>query len=98
MTNKYAQLASLYRVLANPSRLEILQVLSEGEVCVRQIEERTHYRQAYISQQLSILRDEKLVKKRRVGKKVYYSRSDLHLDGQEPLDQGKGKKSTPTYH
>lgn len=77
MTSKYAQLANLYRVLANPSRLEILQVLSEGEACVRQIEEQTHYRQAYISQQLSILRDEKLVKTRRDGKNVYYSREKL---------------------
>lgn len=73
MTSKYAQLANLYRVLSNPSRLEILQVLSEGEACVRQIEEQTHYRQAYISQQLSILRDEKLVHARKVGKRVYYS-------------------------
>jgi ArsR family transcriptional regulator len=77
MTSKYAQLANLYRVLANPSRLEILQVLSEGEACVRQIEEQTHYRQAYISQQLSILRDEKLVKTRRDGKNVYYSHEKL---------------------
>lgn len=73
MTNKYVQLANLCRVLANPSRLEILQVLSKGEVCVRQIEELTHYRQAYISQQLSILRDEKLVRTRKAGKHVYYS-------------------------
>lgn len=77
MISKYASLAHLYRVLANPSRLEILQVLSEGEVCVRQIEEQTHYRQAYISQQLSILREEKLVQTRKVGKKVYYSSQPL---------------------
>lgn len=73
MPSKYISLAHLYRVLANPSRLEILHVLSEGEVCVSQIEELTHFRQAYISQQLSILRNEKLVKARRVGKKVFYS-------------------------
>lgn len=73
MTSKYAQLANLYRVLANPSRLEILQVLSKGEVCVREIQEQTHYRQAYVSQQLSLLKDKKMVKMTKVGKKVFYS-------------------------
>lgn len=80
MIEKYVQLANLYRALANPSRLEILQVLSEGEACVRQIEKLTHYRQAYISQQLSILREERLVRTRKVGKKVYYSKGEINFN------------------
>ena len=64
--------AQLFKVLMHPARLEILDVLRNGEVCVCHLEAALGYRQAYISQQLSVLRDASLVRDRRDGWNIYY--------------------------
>jgi DNA-binding transcriptional ArsR family regulator len=69
---KQTQLTALFKALMHPARLAILDVLRHGEECVCHIENRLGYRQAYISQQLAVLRDAGLVQDTRDGWNIYY--------------------------
>ena len=60
-------LAALFKVLMHPTRLAILGILRQGEECVCHMEATLGLRQAYISQQLSVLREAGLVSVRRDG-------------------------------
>jgi DNA-binding transcriptional ArsR family regulator len=64
--------AALFKLLSHPSRLAILQVLRDGEECVCHMEAALGLRQAYISQQLMVLRQVGLVADRREGWNVFY--------------------------
>ena len=64
--------AQIFRALMHPVRLAILETLRTGEACVCHLEARLSYRQAYISQQLAVLREAGLVRDRREGWNVYY--------------------------
>lgn len=65
------------KALAHPARLQILEVLrNDGECCVCHLENILSQRQAYISQQLSRLREAGLVVDRRDGLNVFYSLAD----------------------
>ena len=68
----YEQETKLYKSLMHPARLAILDLLREGEACVCHMEATFEYRQAYISQQLMVLRDAGLVEDRRDGLNIYY--------------------------
>lgn len=68
----YEPQAKLFKTLMHPARLAILDVLREGEECVCHMEAVLGYRQAYISQQLMVLRDAGLVQDRRKGWNVFY--------------------------
>ena len=70
--NAYDDSAKLFKALMHPARLEILDILRDGEHCVCHIEAALRYRQAYISQQLSVLREAGLVQDRRDGWNVHY--------------------------
>jgi DNA-binding transcriptional ArsR family regulator len=92
--NGYRWMARRLKAMGHPVRLQILDVLqTEGEACVCHLEARLGQRQAYISQQLSRLRDAGLVADRRDGLNVYYSLSDdsvvslLH-EAQSAMPQG----------
>jgi DNA-binding transcriptional ArsR family regulator len=62
----------LLKVLSNPDRLLILCQLSQGEKCVGELEETLGIVQPTLSQQLTVLRKESLVKTRREGKNIHY--------------------------
>ncbi len=68
----FEESAKLFKTLMHPARLEILETLREGEHCVCHMEAALGYRQAYISQQLSVLREAGLVEDRRDGWNIYY--------------------------
>ncbi|MGQ9834353.1 MAG: ArsR/SmtB family transcription factor [Candidatus Villigracilaceae bacterium] len=68
----YEQETKLYKALMHPVRLAILDLLREGEQCVCHMEATFGCRQAYISQQLMVLRNAGLVEDRRNGLNVYY--------------------------
>lgn len=72
-------LAELFKVFGDSTRIRILYVLFEAEVCVCDIAEALHMTQPAISHQLRILKQAKLVKNRREGKSVYYSLADGHV-------------------
>lgn len=64
--------AVLFKALAHPIRLQILNLLRAGEVCVCHMEAALGRRQAYISQQLMILREAGLIGSRKEGRQVFY--------------------------
>ncbi len=68
--------AKLFDVLAEPTRLQILQVLANGPQCVGDLVERLGAKQANVSKQLGILHDAKLVRRERDGLLVRYSVSE----------------------
>jgi DNA-binding transcriptional ArsR family regulator len=63
----------LLKVLANPDRLRLLCQLTQGPLCVSELERVSGIQQPTLSQQLAVLRDEALVATRREGKQIYYS-------------------------
>ena len=72
-------LAELFKVFGDSTRIRILFVLFEAEVCVCDLAETLHMTQSAISHQLRILKQSKLVKSRREGKSVFYSLADGHV-------------------
>lgn len=68
--------SGLLKVLANPERLLLLCELSQGERCVSELEEELGIGQPTLSQQLSVLRAERLVDTRREGRWIYYAIRD----------------------
>lgn len=72
-------LAELFKVFGDSTRIRILFVLFESEVCVCDLAEALHMTQSAISHQLKILKQAKLVKCRREGKSVFYSLADHHV-------------------
>ena len=75
----YDELAELLKVLGHPVRLQIIDILRRGEVCVCHIEQVLNKRQAYISQQLMILREAGLVTSRKDGLQVHYRLLDSKM-------------------
>jgi ArsR family transcriptional regulator len=76
----YRRTAEMMKAMGHPTRLQILEVLSEeGESCVCHLENRLGQRQAYISQQLARLRDADLVVDRREGLFIFYALRDNAL-------------------
>ena len=67
------------KVLANTERMLLLCQLSQGEMCVSELEEQLEIRQPTLSQQLAVLRNEGVVQTRREGKNIYYSVADPAL-------------------
>ena len=70
------QAVTVLKTLANEDRLLLLCQLSQGEMCVSDLEESLDIHQPTLSQQLGVLRNEGLVATRREGKRVYYSVAD----------------------
>jgi DNA-binding transcriptional ArsR family regulator len=76
MRKHAATAARLMRSLANPHRLLVLCVLSEGELSVSELNRRIALSQSALSQHLAVLRREKLVRTRRESQTIYYSVAD----------------------
>ena len=79
-------LAELYKVFADSTRIKILYVLFESEMCVCDIAQLLEMSQSAISHQLRVLKQSKLVKFRREGKTIFYSLADEHV--RTIMDQG----------
>lgn len=66
--------AEIFKALANPARLDVIDQLLDGEKCVCEIQENLKkYQQAHISKSLQKLKSVGLIKDKRVGMNVYYS-------------------------
>ena len=72
-------LAELFKVFGDSTRIRILFVLFEAEVCVCDFAAVLNMTQSAISHQLRILKQNKLVKSRREGKSIFYSLADNHV-------------------
>lgn len=80
-------LAELFKVFGDSTRIRILFVLFESEMCVCDLAEALNMKQSAISHQLKILKQAKLVTGRREGKQVIYSLADEHV--RAIIDQGR---------
>ena len=65
--------ASIFQALAHPTRIAIVEVLREGELSARAIQDRLGIEQANLSQHLAILRSRQIVAHRKEGNQVFYS-------------------------
>ena len=72
-------LAELFKVFGDSTRIRILFFLFEAEVCVCDLAQVLQMTQSAISHQLKILKQNKLVKSRREGKSIFYSLADDHV-------------------
>ena len=72
-------LADLFKVFGDTTRMRILYALSESEMCVCAIAEYLAMTQSAVSHQLRALRQSRLVRYRREGKNVFYSLDDEHV-------------------
>ena len=85
-------LAELFKIFGDATRIRILFVLFEEEVCVCDLAETLNMTQSAISHQLRILKQSRLVKSRREGKSIFYSLADEHVrtivaQGQEHIEE-----------
>ena len=87
-------LAELFKVFGDTTRIKILYALFESEMCVCDIATLLNMEQSAISHQLKVLKQSKLVRSRRQGKSVIYSLDDDHVRtmidmGFEHITEGK---------
>ncbi len=81
-TREVAQLeliSDFFTIFTNSKRIQILQLLREGELTVSEIAERTGLSQPTVSQHLKILRDKRIVTAKRQGNKCYYTVEDERI-------------------
>lgn len=71
--------ASLFSILGDPTRMQVLIALGPGELCVTDLSAATGVNRTTISHQLRVLRGHRLVRRRREGKVVYYALDDDHV-------------------
>jgi ArsR family transcriptional regulator len=75
----YAQSSKVFALLSHPARLQILDELRRGEACVCHLQAVLKRPQAYVSQQLKLLRDAGALDTAKDGLNVYYRIADPHL-------------------
>lgn len=78
--DKFIDIAELFRIFGDSTRVKIIYTLLDGEMCVGEIANRVSATQSAVSHQLRILKDSKLVKYRKNGKEIYYFLADDHVE------------------
>ena len=73
-------IAELFKVFGDSTRIKIIWSLMNRELCVQDIAKITNSTQSAISHQLKTLKQAKLVKYKKIGKQIYYSISDNHVE------------------
>jgi DNA-binding transcriptional ArsR family regulator len=71
--------SQIFKLLTHPTRLAILDILRPGEECVCHMEAILGLRQAYLSQQLSVLREAGIIQSRRDGWNIFYHVVQPHI-------------------
>lgn len=79
VTEELFDLAELFKIFGDTTRIKILYVLFEAEMCVCDIAQILNMTVSAISHQLRILKQARLVKFRKEGKSVFYSLADDHI-------------------
>ena len=77
--DEMADMAELFKVFGDSTRIKILYILWECELCVCDMAQLLRLTQPAVSYQLKVLKQAKLVKNRRSGKTIYYSLADEHV-------------------
>ena len=73
------EMAELFKMFGDSTRIKILSLLFEGEKCVQEITEASGSSQSAVSHQLRLLKQARLVRSRRNGKQVCYTLADDHV-------------------
>lgn len=73
------RVAALFAILGDPTRTRLLTALAAGELCVCDLAAATGVNRTTVSHQLRVLREHRLVRRRREGKVVYYALDDDHV-------------------
>jgi DNA-binding transcriptional ArsR family regulator len=76
----YNDLAELFKIMGDPTRIKILFCLSKKEMCVIDIAELIGMTHSAVSHQLANLKSARMVKSVKKGKEVYYSLDDSHIE------------------
>ena len=76
---KLIDLAELFKIFGDSTRIKIINILLEDELCVNDISKKINVSQSAISHQLRILKSSKLVKYRKDANMIYYSLDDEHI-------------------
>ena len=88
------EVAALFALLADPTRLRLLAALSSGELCVCDLAAATGINRTTVSHQLRTLREGWLVRSRREGRVIFYALDDDHV--RELLAMGIAHAGEPT--
>jgi DNA-binding transcriptional ArsR family regulator len=72
-------LTGIFRVLGDPTRVRILDVLSRGEQCVGELAAQLGVTESAVSHQLRLLRNTRIVRARREGRMIFYALDDQHV-------------------
>ena len=75
----FVKAAAIFRAAGDEPRLRLLELLGRGERCVTEMAETTGTKLSTLSQQLRVLRSERIVASRRDGKHIFYSLADDHV-------------------
>lgn len=76
---QFHAMSDLFKMFADPTRLKILSLLFKEELCVCDIAELLEMTHSAVSHQLSVLRQNRIIRFRRNGKNVFYSLNDEHI-------------------
>ena len=76
---KLYDLADLFKIFGDTTRIKILYTLRKKELCVNDLAQVLNMTQSAVSHQLKILRQSKLIRNRREGKSLFYSLNDEHV-------------------
>lgn len=74
------KVSEFFKALSDPSRLKIMATLFEGEKCVGCIAEEVNMTQSAVSHQLKTLKNAKIIKSKKIGKNVFYSLVECHVE------------------
>lgn len=74
-----SRVAELFKILGDPTRVRLLDVLAQAECCVCDLAQSLGMSQSAVSHQLRVLRNQRLVRFRREGKMIYYALDDEHV-------------------
>ena len=75
-----AQMADVFKALADPTRVKLIYALLNNELCVHDLSTLLEMGQSAVSHQLRYLRNLRIVKRRKSGKTVFYSLDDKHIE------------------
>lgn len=78
--DRIIDLAELFKIFGDSTRVKIINILINEELCVNEISEKINVSQSAVSHQLRILKGAKLVKYRKEGNLIYYSLADDHVE------------------
>jgi len=87
------RMVELFKILGDPTRMRILFLISTAEICVSDMAKKLNISESAVSHHLKILRLNRLVRRRRDGKSIYYELIDNHVQaiierGQEHIEEG----------